>query len=301
MKVGMMIESKIVAEEPPVSKLKLMIVGHEKNGKTRLAATGRKPVLIHDHDNRSEALNGIPGVYVLSYVDPQAPKLPEASQDQLDILDQLEADLDISHLVMKGKRLFPNVPEGTILRTNVLDSIATLGRNFQNYAMYHNPGIRRDISFGKTKVSLPGGWDAWNAETKSVEPLIQRFLALPADTTVIMHESLEETPDSTPENKRLTGRVEIYPNRYQLLLKYFNEVWRVKLTQINGRYVPRVYPLPTYEFDCATALLLDPQEEPNIEAMISKHEARLKNGWQPSLPQTTTPQAQLPAPGSFKI
>lgn len=297
-----MIEAKVMENEPPVSKIKLMIVGHEKNGKTRLAATGRKPVLIHDHDNRSEALNKLPGVYVLSYVEPPSNMLPEASQDQLDILDQLEHNSDISKLQLKGKKLFPNVPEGTIVRTNVIDSISTLGKHFQDYALYTTKGLRRDISLGKMTVSLPGGWDAWNAEMKAVEPTILRFLALPADTTIILHETAEEAPDSTPESKRFTGRVDIYPSRYQMLLKYFNEVWRVKLTNIGGRFVPRVYPYPVFEFDCATAMLLDQVENPNIEEMIAKHEKRLAEGWTPSVPQLPASEAKaLPAVGSFKI
>src|SRR5208282_4454444 len=127
-----MIEAKIMSEEPPVSKLKLLIVGHEKNGKSRLASTARRPVLFHDFDNRSEALNKIPGVYVLSYKDPIWPNQPEAAQDFIDILAQIESDLDISKLKNnKGKLYFPTVPEGTILKTNVIDSIATYGADVQ--------------------------------------------------------------------------------------------------------------------------------------------------------------------------
>jgi hypothetical protein len=285
-----MIQAKQMDQEPPVSKLKLMIVGHEKNGKTQLAATGRKPILIHDHDNRSEALNGKPGVYVLSYVEPPWPNQPEAFQDQLEVLDQLEQNLDISKLKLKGKVLFPNVPEGTLVRTNVIDSLSTLANHTKAYAMYGSPGIRREIKMGKFTVHLPGGWDAWNAETMSVEPMILRFLALPVDTTVVLHESPEQAPSSTPENKVYTGRVEVFPNRYGMLLKYFNEIWRVKLTPVGGKYLPRVYALPNYEFDCATALALDAVEEPNIEKMIEKHEARIKNGYQIGAPQA----AQLP-------
>ena len=47
-------------------------------------------------------------------------------------------------------------------------------------------------------------------------------------------------------------------------------------------YKPQVFPLPNYEFDSATAMLLDQQEEPSIVQMIAKHEQRLKqqNGLQ---------------------
>jgi hypothetical protein len=107
-----------------------------------------------------------------------------------------------------------------------------------------------------------------------VENSILRLLALPSDTIIILHETDEETPDSTAEKPKFTGRAAVFPVRYRMLLKYFNEVWRVKLTQsfVNGqaRYVPKVYPLPTYDFDSATALLLDPVEEPDISGMLAK-------------------------------
>lgn len=279
-----MVEARVMSEEESVTKLKIMIVGPEKNGKSRLAATGRAPILFHDHDNRAEAMNGIPGVYVISYKEPPFPKIPEACQEQLDILDQLEHNMDISKLKLGGKPLFPTVPENTIVRTNVIDSLATVGKHFQDYAMFTSPGIRRDVNMGKFKVMLPGGWDAWNAETKSVEPTILRFLALPTDTILTLHETPEEAPDSTPEAKKFTGRVSIYPARYQLLLKYFNEVWRIRLTNINGNYLPRVYVQPTYEFDSATAMLLDKVESPNISSMMAKHEERVK-----ALPSGQTP------------
>src|SRR5271168_4385264 len=157
-------------QEPPVSKLKLLIVGHEKNGKSRLASTARKPILFHDFDNRAEALNGVPGVYVLSYVDPQWPKQPEAAQDFLDIMAQLESNLDLSELKNnKGELWFPTAPKGTILKTNVIDSVATYGADVQRYALYNSKDIRRELTFGNHKILLPGGWDAWNAEMKEVE------------------------------------------------------------------------------------------------------------------------------------
>lgn len=290
-----MIEAKVMSEAAPIEKLKLMLVGKEKNGKSRLASTARKPILFHDHDNRAEALNGIPGVYVLSYVDPQWPKQPEASEEQLDVLGQLENNLDLSKLVLKGKRLFPTAPDKTIVRTNVIDSLATLSRNVMQYAMHNTPSLRREIAFGKTKVFLPSGWDTWNADMKGIEPVILRFLALPTDTVLIMHEIKEEAEESTDEKKIFTGKVSVYPARHAALIKYFNELWRVKLTPtvINNKSViaPKVYPLPTYEFDAATTMLLDAVEDPNIEAMILKHEQKLRAlGKMPS--QIAAPQTK---------
>ena len=287
-------ELKVMETEPPVEKLKLAIVGKEKHGKSRLAASGRKNVLVHDFDNRSESLQGIKGVFVVSYPDPQWPNQPEAAQKFLDVLGRLEETLDLSKFgdLIKGA---DKLPSPTIIRTNVIDSVATFGKAFQNYALSTVKDIRREINFGKMKVFLPGGWDAWNAEMVPVENNILRALALPSDTIIVLHETAEESADSTSEKPKFTGRTGVFPVRYQRLIKYFNEVWRVKLTQVveDGKafYRPIVYPLPTYEFDAASAMLLDQTEASNIEAMIAKHELRLK---QKNL-LSATPTKALPA------
>jgi hypothetical protein len=283
-------EFHIMQDEPPVAKLKIMLVGKEKNGKSWLAASGRPNVLVHDFDNRAEALQGKRGVYVISYVEPQWPRQPEAAQKFLDNMAKLEDSLDLAALGFK-------CPKGTIVGTNVIDSIQTFGKAFQNYALYGQKDIRREITFGGMKVFLPGGWDAWNAEMVPVENCVLRMLALPTDTIIVLHETAEETADSTSEKPRFTGRVGVFPVRYQRLIKYFNELWRVKLVQmtVNGKlaYKPQVFPLPNYEFDCATAMLLDAQEEPSIVQMIAKHEQRLKqNGL---LPSSTEAKKQLPS------
>jgi hypothetical protein len=290
---------KSMETEPPVAKLKLAIVGKEKHGKSRLAATGRKNVLVHDFDNRSEALQGMKGVYVIPYPDPQWPNQPEAAQKFLDVLGRMEETLDLSNYgdLVKGA---DKLPKETIIRTNVIDSVATFGKSFQNYAMFGQKDIRREILFGKVKVFLPGGWDAWNAEMVPVENNILRVLALPSDTIIILHETAEETADSTSEKPKFTGRTGVFPVRYQRLIKYFNEVWRVKLTQstVGNKllFVPKVYPAPTYEFDAATAMLLDQVEEPNIEAMIQKHESALRSkGLLPAAQVKETKVVQLPA------
>jgi AAA domain len=300
-----MIEVTIMENEPATGKIKLALIGKEKNGKSWLAATGRPWVLVHDFDNRREALQGKPGVVVISYVDPQWPRQPEAAQKFLDIIGQLEASLDlgdlISFLLRQGnhpsKLPDPAKCKGMLIRTNVVDSIQTLGKAFQNYALYGQKDIRREITFGGMKVFLPGGWDAWNAEMVPVENNILRLLALPSDTIIVLHETSEETADSTSEKPKFTGRIGVFPVRYQRLIKYFNDVWRVKLTQVTGEgnklvYLPRVYPLPSYEFDAASSMRLDAIEEPNIHKMISKHEQRVK-----ALP-TATPSAVPALPPS---
>jgi hypothetical protein len=44
---------------------------------------------------------------------------------------------------------------------------------------------------------------------------------------VILHECMEQDERSTLDNPMYTGKIEVYPRRYNVLLKYFNEVWRL--------------------------------------------------------------------------
>jgi AAA domain-containing protein len=260
-------------EQQEIGKMKLAIVGYEQNGKSRLAATARQPILFHDFDNKRESLRGLPGVFVISYIDPIWPNQPTAAQDFLTTIGKLEQSLDLADLGFK-------VPKGTFVKTNVVDSMQTLGKNSQNYAMHNSPGLRREITFGGHKVFIPAGWDAVNAEMKEVENFVLRLMALPCDTIVVLHETSEEADGSTTEKRIYTGRADVYPPRYRMMLKYFPEVWRVKLTQIVADnkvvFLPRVYPLPNSEFDSGTTMFLDPIEEPNITMMLKKHELRSK-------------------------
>jgi hypothetical protein len=269
----MPLEFHVMEDEAPTTKVKIALVGAEQNGKSRLASTARKPVLFHDFDNKSESLKKIKGVYVISYIDPKWPNQPTAAQDFLTTISKMENSLDLADLGF-------SVPRGTIVKTNVVDSIQTLGKAAQQYAMFNSPALRREIAFGGHKVFIPSGWDAVNAEMGEVDNFILRLLAMPTDTIITLHETDEKAADSTPEKPKYTGKIDVYPPRFRMLLKYFPEVWRVKLTQttFNNRlqYVPRVFPLPTYDFDCGTTMLLDAQEDPDITAMIAKHEQRLQ-------------------------
>lgn len=288
----MPIELANMEEHQEVGKMKLALVGYEQNGKSRLAATARKPVLFHDFDNKRESLRGLKGVYVMTYVDPQWPMQPTAAQDFLTTIGKLEQSLDLADLGFK-------VPKGTLVATNVVDSMQTLGAVSQRYAMHNSAALRREITFGGHKVFIPSGWDAVNAEMKEVENFVLRLMALPTDTIVVMHETSEEADGSTPEKKIYTGRADVYPPRYRMMLKYFPEVWRVKLTQIveNNKvvFLPRVYPLPNSEFDSGTTMLLDAVEDPDITKMLAKHDIRSKQGQQSSAAIAAKATQALPA------
>lgn len=288
----MPIEFHVTETEEPTKKLKLIIVGEEKTGKSRLAATGRKPILFHDFDNRAESLQGMKDVYVISYVEKQWPNQPDAAQKFLDVMGLLEKSLDIHDLAP----LIPSaasVPKGTIVRTNVIDSIYTFGKAFNQFAVFGQKDIRREIKFASYTVLLGAGWDAWNCEMIPVENNTLRLMALPCDTIITMHEAMEETDDSDSTKKKYTGKLGVYPARYQRLIKYFNEVWRMENVQVvvNGKsiYQPRVFPLPNYKFNAASTMLLEPVEEPNIFTMLQKHENELRK------------RGLLPAPKEAKV
>src|SRR5258708_35939184 len=94
-----------------------------------------------------------------------------------------------------------------------------------------------------------------------VDNFVLRLLALPTDTIVVLHETEEKAPDSTPEKPKFTGRVDVYPPRYRMLLKYLPKGWPVKLTQTvvannQLRLIPSAYTLPTAGFYYSTKLPL---------------------------------------------
>lgn len=275
-----MLTGRDMSSESPTDSLRCAIIGAEKNGKSCLASTSPGVKLFLDFDQRAEAVAGRKDVYAITFKDPQWPKMPEAAEEVVDVMTGLEQSLDLSKLKdKKGNPIFPTVKPETIVKNLIFDSMSSFARVMMAYELYNSKDLRREIRIGtKLEIHVPKGFDAWNAETGGVSSIFMRALALPINVFCIFHETSEEADDSTTEKPRYTGRITIYPVRYKALLKYFNEVWRVKLTPISSgqglRYLPRVYPLPDYAMDAATALSLDQVEEPNIEAMIAKSKSR---------------------------
>lgn len=274
-----MIEATSLAERKPFDRLLAAIVGVEKSGKSRLAATAEPPVLIHDFDGRADALAGRKGVYSFTYRDIGGYNQPTAYLDFLGIMDQLEKSRDLSKILINGEPAFPNCPSETFVRTNVLDSVQWMAKAAMRYNLYSGTSIKgfvRTMNIGQTTVRFPGGFDSWNAEMSALEEAILRTFALKTHVLVTLHEQFEEAPGSTAEKPVYTGRVNIFPARYQRLLGLFNEVWRVNRgVSIDGKAsgsVPVVKTTPTYDFAYgASAMLLDAEEAPDINAMIQKH------------------------------
>lgn len=273
-----MIEAKEMSKESPTDLLRLALVGPENNGKSHLATTAPGVKLFMDYDQKRQAIAGKPNVFAVTYKDPVYPKMPEAAEEILDVISGLETSLDLANLKDKlGKRLFPEVKEGTFVDTIVHDSMASLGQKIMSYELYNSPDLRRSIKLGpKLEVQSPKNFDAWNAEMGGVLNIVMRSFSLPINIICIFHERAEEAADSTIEKPKYTGRVGVFPVRYKdLLIKYFTDIWRVKLTPVSGVYLPRVYVKPDWTFDSGTAMLVDPIEEPDISKMIQKHKTNL--------------------------
>src|SRR5258708_3333088 len=274
-----MIEATSLEERKPFDRLLAAIVGVEKSGKSQLAATAETPILLHDFDGRADALAGKKGVYALTYRDVGGINQPSAFTDFLNILSQLENSKDLSKITINGLPAFPLAPLGTIALTQVLDSIQWMAKAVMRYNLYAGGGIKgftRNMAIGQMTVRFPGGFDSWNAEMAALEECILRIFALKTHTLVTLHEQAEEAPGSTAEKPVYTGRVNIFPARYQRLLGLFNEVWRVSRgVSMGGKAsgsVPVVKTTPTYGFAYgSSAMLLDAETAPDIAKMIDKH------------------------------
>lgn len=277
-----MIEATSLEERKPFDRLLAAIVGVEKSGKSVLCSTAEPPVLFHDFDGRADALAGKKGVYALTYRDVGGVNQPSAFVDFLGILAQLESSKDLSKLTINGLPAFPLCPPETMVKSTVLDSIQWMAKSVMRYNLYAGgqiKGFTRNMAIGQMTVRFPGGFDSWNAEMAALEECILRVFALKTHTLVTLHEQAEEAPGSTTEKPVYTGRVNIFPARYQRLLGLFNEVWRVSRgISMDGKAsgsVPVVKTTPTYDFAYgASAMLLDAEEQPDIHAMIQKHLSR---------------------------
>ncbi len=263
----------------PFSQLKLALVGVEKSWKSRTAATGRKPVLFLDFDQRKEAIAGYKNVYACTFADKGSFYMPEAYTQTLDLFTRLEESLLLEKL---GFPLNQN-KENDEVQTLVFDSIQNFAKDAMRFALYNTKEIRREIKTGKDPIRIPKSFDAWKAEMTMVEDCILRAMALrrsngnPVDIIVILHEVPEESPSSTIEHPEYTGKACVYPVRYKGILNLFNEVWRMELKPPNNVakgqdanvYVGIATTAADYSFNAASNLLVSQYiERPNIAEMI---------------------------------
>lgn len=288
-------------ESTPLDRLLVALVGKEKSGKSRLAATARKPILFLDWDGRFASVAGRPGVYGETFLDtPNPMKQPSAFTEALALIDNLEkTGGDLSGCGFK-------CPPGTHVKTIVSDSIQYMAKAAQRYILFtgsvataRTSGLARKVDFGGMEVRFPNGFDYWNAEINTITDTLLRLFGLGCDVIATFHETAEETPESTFEKPSFTGKVGIFPVRYQRLLALFNEVWRIERGSPQGTgaqdAVPRVMLTPDYNFNYGcSALDVDAVEVPDIEKIIAKHVSR-RGSVGASAPTPPTPVAP-PAP-----
>lgn len=256
-------QQAVMADSNGFSRLHLALVGKEKSGKSRLAVTARKPVWVADFDNRRESIAGIPGVYATTYLDAAYPIQPDAIAQLTDDIGIIEKEGTLDQLGFKGVMESP--------KTVVLDSSQSIANSLRKFILYTNKAVRREFTFGRMTIQAIGNRDYWNQEMAAFHDLIMRVLGLPTDVILIMHEAAEESPDSTDENPRFTGRVSPFPVRYARELVYFNEVWRIE----RNSAMPTVQIMPDSRFTAATNLILDRAERPDISFLLAQHEQKL--------------------------
>lgn len=259
-----MLEMVSMEKAQPFDRLRLALVGPEKSGKSRLAATGRKPVLFLDHDKRRESIAGYKDVFAITFTDPQYPNQPTSYSDTLSIMSKLESGATLKALGIEGA---PDVRP----RTLVTDSVHSFSKGAMAYALYANKDIRRSIKVGGQEIYVPSSYEAWNSEMSMTEQVLMRQLALGMDIIWIFHETDEEVAGSTPEKPIFSGRKGIYPVRYRGLQKNFNEVWRVSREQGN---IPTVQVMPDFRFTAATNLdfskISQNEMRPDIDFLITR-------------------------------
>jgi AAA domain len=263
-----MIELADMETATPFDRLRLVLVGKEKTGKSKLAATGRKGVLVFDWDNRRESLAGMKGVRAVTLCDPGNPiTQPTAFNDGTTILTKLETARTFTGIGFK------NVPEKEDeIKTVVVDSVYSMARAAANFAKYTTQDLARTIRIGSMIVRLTNGWDTWNAEIGLVEQFIERLLALKGmDIILIFHEENEEAPSSTPERRNYTGRFEPFPARYGNIIKYFNECWRLTRDKPGA---PTIQREPNYQFQASSNLGDIPAVGADISKMIEAYLAK---------------------------
>lgn len=238
----------------PFDRLKLALTGEPGSGKSWTAATAPVPILVHDFDGRRESLAGKPGIQIIDYKN-LAPK------------DRWPTFLTNLGMLEYKKKKGEEIP-----LTQVLDSATHASASILDYVLGNDASIARTLGKGTVlNIVVPRTYDGWMVDTKAMQEVVERLFAL-GHTIVTFHERPEETPDSKPDDKKFTGRFSIEPKRYKAMLSLFNEHWRC---MPRGGKMFKVLCRPSGVFTAKTALLIDDEEDPDIQKIISKHNSRL--------------------------
>jgi hypothetical protein len=257
-------------ENAPLGEtLAMLLVGQEQSGKSRLAATAPGPVLFIDCDRKAGSLRGLKDVYTFTPKEPTNPNhQPTGFNQIIELLSMLEKSLALSQL---------GVTSDKDIATIVFDSIATLADMARAYILYTaEKELAFSVTIGGRKYRVPKSWTAWGAEKEMVTQAIMAARAIPKLNVVCtLHEVAEEAEDSTEDNPHYTGRMSVYPVRYNALLKYFDEIWRLQRVQ---KGAPTIQIAPNGNFTKAGSVLgIDSITTPDISYIIQQARLRQKN------------------------
>ena len=245
-------------------QLKIAIIGPPKGGKSRLASTApKKPVYFFDYDGRLASVAGIAGVWGKSYLDTTNPVQSTA-------WNTLENDMAF----FEYQKLRGNPIPGTV----VFDSITYMSdRALRKIEVENknNPKVTRITRVGTREYLSPGGWDTYSQEMSLIGNMLARGVELGCDVIAVFHERAEEAENSTPDEKKFTGKISVHPPRATVYLPLFNEYWRV-LPSYDGKTY-EVTVKPTYDFVGATCLDIDAKEPADIAQMVEKHKRNTLN------------------------
>lgn len=269
-----MIQGMKRANEVTMDKMKICLVGAPKAGKDWLANTAPGRIFTFDFDDRFDALQKHPNranIEGKTYYD-KDPMNPSA---------WVEFEADVAQF-QEDAAAGEKTPDWF-----VMSSMQFASDMCQNYILYNNPGMRTEIyesrlkgqkqgeGSGKVISYSPFGWEPYNTVIECVMNNINALHTI-GHLICVFHETAEKDKvSSTPKNPVYTGKLSVYPANLQKLLPLFNDMLRVKVVN-NQRVV--ITDCSDYQFDGATSMLLDSEEEADLTKMLVKHKKRLSNG-----------------------
>jgi hypothetical protein len=246
--------------------LKIVIIGEQKSGKTWFAATGPKPILYYDWDNRKESLEGKSGLYV-------------QSTPTLTMLD-VERDLSVMKAEVAKAKQANRKP--VLPATVVHDTVTFMRKGMEDELRRQNPNSKffRGIKVGNsTTVYVGQGWDVVNGIQNYMQYLVDEYSCIGINQIFVFHERDEkDKAESTAEAPKYTGKFTVDPQYLVGFLSKFNEVYRITVDATRpGQVLYRTECRPTKDFNTSTTMMLDATEPPDIMGMIAKHKtARAK-------------------------
>lgn len=238
------------------NRLKIAIVGKPKSGKSWFAASGPRPLLLYDFDDRAESLAGKP-IKVKTLID--------INQQSPTAMKEVESDLSTFKYAKEQGKPIP--------ATFVFDTVTNMLKCMENEAFAQESSYYRFLKAGVTRsIRVRKNWDAFNAVERYLYYIATEFSQL-GNLIFVFHSRPEkDKTESTPEKTVYTDQITVEPQGYANILTTFNEVYRIEITPDN-KY--KVTCKASYEFTASTTLLIDAEEDPDIMKIIEKHRQRL--------------------------